>query len=89
MSYSTFPNIVQDRFGHLSGDKAYKDWTPAEYVQQEETIDWVRDYQAGVEQAEKENKPILLAFYKKQTISKIKEDVQSLFERLPYYSALC
>ena len=38
MSYSTFPNIVQDRFGHLSGDKAYKDWTPAEYAQQEETI---------------------------------------------------
>lgn len=33
---------------------------------QEVTIDWVRDYQEGIEKAKKENKPILLAFYKKQ-----------------------
>lgn len=35
--------------------------------QKEETIDWVRDYQAGIAQAEEQNKPVLLAFYKKQT----------------------
>lgn len=35
-------------------------------LQQEETIDWVRDYQGGIAQAEEENKPLLLAFYKKQ-----------------------
>ena len=35
-------------------------------LKQQVSINWVRDYQAGIEQAREENKPVLLAFYKKQ-----------------------
>jgi hypothetical protein len=33
----------------------------------EKTINWVEDYQAGLELARKHNKPVLLAFYKQFT----------------------
>lgn len=36
-------------------------------TQKKEMIDWVEDYQAGLEQARKQNKPVLLAFYKLHT----------------------
>jgi len=34
-------------------------------TQHEDTIDWIEDYDAGIRLAKQQNKPILLAFYKK------------------------
>jgi len=36
-------------------------------TQHEDTINWVEDYHAGLETAKRQNKPILLAFYKQFT----------------------
>ena len=36
-------------------------------TQRRDTIDWVEDYQAGIELAKQQNKPVLLAFYKQFT----------------------
>jgi len=36
-------------------------------TQHKEPIDWVEDYQAGLELAKQQNKPVLLAFYKQFT----------------------
>lgn len=33
-------------------------------TQKDTPIDWVKDYEAGLEAAKKQNKPVLLAFYK-------------------------
>ncbi len=39
-------------------------WTVVLLTQKKESINWVEDYEAGVELAEQENKPLLLVFYK-------------------------
>lgn len=39
-------------------------WIVVSLTQKKEPINWVEDYEAGVELAEKENKPLLLVFYK-------------------------
>lgn len=36
-------------------------------TQKKEAINWVKDYQTGIELAKQQNKPLLLAFYKKLT----------------------
>ncbi len=37
-------------------------------TQRKASIDWVEDYQVGLELAKRQNKPVLLAFYKQFTI---------------------
>lgn len=39
-------------------------WVVVLLTQQKEPISWVENYEAGVELAEKQNKPLLLVFYK-------------------------
>ncbi|MHC4474824.1 MAG: thioredoxin family protein [Planctomycetota bacterium] len=36
-------------------------------AQREDKIDWIEDYQTGLDLAKQQNKPVLLAFYKKFT----------------------
>jgi hypothetical protein len=36
-------------------------------AQREDKIDWIEDYEAGLELARQQNKPVLIAFYKKFT----------------------
>jgi thioredoxin-related protein len=36
-------------------------------TQRKEPIDWIEDYEAGLESAKQQNKPVLLAFYKQFT----------------------
>ena len=36
-------------------------------AQKKDSIDWIEDYNAGIELAKKQNKPVLLAFYKRST----------------------
>ena len=46
-------------------------------TQQRVTIEWIEDYQAGIELAEQQNKPIFIAFYKSYIPSNIKERIYS------------
>jgi hypothetical protein len=39
-------------------------WIVVLLTQKKESIIWIEDYEAGIELAEKENKPLLLVFYK-------------------------
>jgi hypothetical protein len=39
-------------------------WIAVLLTQKKESINWVEDYEAGVKLAKKENKPLLLVFYK-------------------------
>jgi thioredoxin-related protein len=46
-------------------------------IQQKVTIDWIENYQTGIELAEQQNKPIFIAFYKSYIPSNIKERIYS------------
>jgi hypothetical protein len=45
-------------------------------AQREDKIDWIEDYQAGLDLARQQNKPVLIAFYKKfnQYCSNMEQD---------------
>jgi len=46
-------------------------------TQDSDTINWIEDYDAGVETAKQQNKPIFLAFYKSYIPTKTLEEIYS------------